>query len=167
MHLLETVGTFMGEGTLAAWLREPASPEMVRERQSAVMELAPQIDLRDELTWGRLMGDEKPDPAPFLEWAEAEPWLEKRRWLPWAAVGSVALFWGLAFAQVFGVVDYPFWFLWGGQHHLYLERWRRHIYERIAKASAGEQGFKHYAGAFELLSKARFESAEMKRCRVR
>jgi ABC-type cobalamin/Fe3+-siderophores transport system ATPase subunit len=164
MHLLETVGTFMGEATLVRWLREPASPETVRERQWAVKELAPEIDLRDELTLrGRLMGDEKPDPAPFLEWSESEPWLDKRKWLPWAALGSVTLFWGLVAAQVFGLVGYPLWFIVGAGNIIFTLGMERHIYERIAKASAGEQGFKHYASAFELLSSAKLESAEMKR----
>jgi hypothetical protein len=100
MHLLETVGTFMGEATLASWLQSPDSPirnpqSAIRNRQSAVQELAPLIDLRDELTLrGRLMGDEKPDPAPFLAWAEAVPWLAARPWLPMLALGSVLLLWG-------------------------------------------------------------------------
>ncbi len=29
------------------------------------------------------MGPERPDPAPFLAWAEAAPWLRARPWLLW------------------------------------------------------------------------------------
>jgi hypothetical protein len=164
MHLIETVGTFMGEATLARWLQQAAPPVRVIERQAAVKELAPLIDLRDELTLkGRLMGDEKPDPGPFLEWAESKPWLEQRKWLPWAAAGSVVLFWALALAHAFGVVAYPFWFLVGAANIVFTLGMEKSIYERIARASAGEQGFKHYANAFELLSGAQFESGEMKR----
>ena len=53
---------------------EFAPPEVIHQRQGAVAELAPLIDLRDELTLrGRLMGEEKPDPEPFLKWAESAP----------------------------------------------------------------------------------------------
>ena len=42
---------------LDGWLLAPAAPEVVRERQAAVAELAPLLDLRDELTLrGRLIG---------------------------------------------------------------------------------------------------------------
>jgi hypothetical protein len=164
MHLLETVGTFMGESTLARWLQTPAPPERVRDRQSAVKELAPLIDLRDELTLrGRLMGDEKPDPAPFLTWAESKPLLARRQWLPWVSVASVFLLWGLAFAQLFGLINYPFWFLVAAANFIFTMTTGRQIYGTISKASAGEQGFKHYANSFELLSGAKFESHEMAR----
>jgi len=129
-----------------------------------VQELAPLIDLRDELTLrGRLMGDEKPDPAPFLAWAEAAPWLAERRWLPWVAIGSVVLLWVLAFGQLFGLIGYPLWFLVAAANLLFTLATEKTIYDRIARARAGEQGFKQYAGSFELLSNADFHSPELKR----
>jgi hypothetical protein len=41
--------TSMGEETLAAWLLTPADPASVRARQAAVQELAPRLDLREDL----------------------------------------------------------------------------------------------------------------------
>jgi MutS domain V len=41
--------TSMGEETLAAWLLAPADPAAVRARQAAVQELAPRLDLREDL----------------------------------------------------------------------------------------------------------------------
>jgi hypothetical protein len=41
--------TSMGEETLAAWLLAPADPASVRARQAAVQELAPRLDLREDL----------------------------------------------------------------------------------------------------------------------
>jgi hypothetical protein len=41
--------TSMGEETLAAWLLAPADPPSVHERQVAVRELAPRLDLREDL----------------------------------------------------------------------------------------------------------------------
>jgi hypothetical protein len=164
MHLLETGATFMGEATLAGWLQAAAPPETIRARQPAVQELTGMIDLRDELALrGRLMGEEKPDPAPFLEWAEEEPWLARRGWLTWVAVGSVLLLWALVFAQLSGLVSYPWWFLVGAANLLFTLRTEKSIYDKIARARSGQRDFRHYAGAFELLSRTNFRSPEMER----
>lgn len=48
-ELLCTARTRAGRDTLAHWLLEPATPEVVRERQAAVRELTPMLDLREEL----------------------------------------------------------------------------------------------------------------------
>src|SRR5262245_53402343 len=75
-HLLETVETPMGEAALRGALRSPVGPVDVRERQGAGGGLASLLDWRQELALrGRWSGEERPDPTPFLEWAEGEPWL--------------------------------------------------------------------------------------------
>ena len=164
MHLIETVGTHMGESTLARWLRYPASPDTVRARQAAVAELAPALDVRDELlVRGRLMGDEKPDPAPFLAWAEAEPLLPRKPWIRAWAYASIVLFWALVAAHATGLVPYPFWFLVGAANILFTLSAGREVSHTVEHVSAGEQGFKHYAASFELLCDTPFASAEMKR----
>ena len=48
-ELLCGARTTMGEETLAAWLLAPADPPTVRERQAAVQELTPRLDLREDL----------------------------------------------------------------------------------------------------------------------
>jgi hypothetical protein len=48
-ELLVTTRTAAGEDLLASWLKAPAPPDVVRERQAAVTELAPRLDLREEL----------------------------------------------------------------------------------------------------------------------
>ena len=48
-ELLTSARTRVGEETLATWLRVPAEPEAVRARQEAVVELAPRINLREDL----------------------------------------------------------------------------------------------------------------------
>jgi hypothetical protein len=107
-HLLDTAGTLVGERTLARWLSAPAPAEEVGERQGAVRELAPMLDLRDELYLrGRLMSanEEKPDPGPFLRWAKSGTWLPGRRWLVPLSYASVGLFWGLAIAHAVGLTS--------------------------------------------------------------
>lgn len=48
-ELLSSPRTAAGESTLASWLLAPAPPDVVRERQEAVKELQPKVDLREGL----------------------------------------------------------------------------------------------------------------------
>jgi hypothetical protein len=48
-ELLSLARTRAGEQTLAAWLSTPAEPEVALARQAAVAELAPKLDLREDL----------------------------------------------------------------------------------------------------------------------
>ena len=66
---LSTARTSMGEETLAAWLRAPAPPAEVRERQQAVAELAPLLDLKEDLAvLGMDLGAEV-NPKTLAAWA--------------------------------------------------------------------------------------------------
>jgi len=83
-HLLGTVHTPKGKAALTDWLLHPAPPEEINERQEAVAELAPEIDLRQEIEVSvRPMEKTPPDLEPFLRWAEGEPWLLVRPGLIW------------------------------------------------------------------------------------
>lgn len=156
-QLIETVGTQMGESTLASWLMRFASVEEIKRRQGAVAELAPMIDLRDALLLpGRLFGDARPDPQPFLEWAERPRWLAERPWLRWAALADVILLWGLLFAQVFGFINYPLFLVVAAANLLFSLSVGRTIYDILARASTREGAFRQYAEMFQLLSAAGF-----------
>ena len=48
-ELLATTQSAWGRQTLSRWLLEPASPETIRFRQDAVRELAPLVELREEI----------------------------------------------------------------------------------------------------------------------
>lgn len=110
LHLLESTGTRLGEGTLHGWLLTPAEIPTIRERQAAVAELAPMAEWREELVWrGRATGTPSPDPEPFLTWAESEPFLPPRKALVWAARISPPLFWLLVLAQLAELTPWPFW----------------------------------------------------------
>jgi hypothetical protein len=72
-ELLCTARTRPGEETLAAWLLGPAVPEELRARQRAVAELAPRLDLREDLA---VLGEDvraEVDPASLAAWAEGPP----------------------------------------------------------------------------------------------
>jgi len=66
-----TARTRAGEETLAAWLLAPASPEAIRDRHTAISELRPRLDLREDL---ELLGVEVRagiDPAALAAWGTA------------------------------------------------------------------------------------------------
>jgi hypothetical protein len=77
-ELLSTARTHIGEDTLARWLLNPADPVTVRQRQEAVHELRPRLDLREDLA---VLGEEARtgvDPVGLAAWGEAKALLEPR-----------------------------------------------------------------------------------------
>ena len=83
---LATTGA--GRACLARWLLSPAGPADVLGRQKSIAELAPQIDLRQELVWrGQSVGGGRAsaDVMPLVRWAEGAGWLSHRPWLTWYA----------------------------------------------------------------------------------
>src|SRR5262249_34861381 len=80
-HLLSTASTPAAQLLLRDWMLGHATPQVARQRQAATRELAPQIDLREELTlFGRLSGMTQPAYEQFLAWAERTPWLTEHPW---------------------------------------------------------------------------------------
>ena len=85
-RLLSNARTRMGEETLAAWLSAPAAPNVVLARQQAVVELAPSLDLREDLA---VMGEDVEagvHPEALVAWGEREPLIENG---PFRAVARV------------------------------------------------------------------------------
>lgn len=73
-ELLSSARTRVGEETLAHWLLTPAAPDVIRARQSAVVELRPRLDLREDLA---LLGERihsGEDAQALTVWAAAPPW---------------------------------------------------------------------------------------------
>ena len=62
--------TERGQGTLAAWLLAPAAAEIVAERQQAVEELAPRLDLREDLAVAGDRARSGVRPDALVAWAE-------------------------------------------------------------------------------------------------
>jgi hypothetical protein len=68
---LSTARTSMGEETFATWMKAPATPAIVRARQQAVAELAPRLDLKEDLA---VMGMDlrlEVNPRTLATWASA------------------------------------------------------------------------------------------------
>lgn len=158
--LLGTVGTPGGRTKLREWLLEPADPETVKDRQAAVSELAPMLDLREELTVrGRLMTNVSPGVlAGFMDWANGEPWLLKRPWLVWIArllpVVSIALI--VLFA--FGRIDYTWWALALTVNLVISYTIGRNIHVIFDRAFAREGAYRQYAEIFRLIATAPFRA---------
>ena len=72
-ELICTARTRAGEETLAAWLNAPAPASTVRERQRAVIELRPQLDLRESLAQAGGIVRAGVRPALLSAWARREP----------------------------------------------------------------------------------------------
>ena len=107
-ELLCTARTHIGEDTLARWLLHPATPDTARQRQAAVDELRPRVDLREDLAVVAEEARTGIDPVSLAAWGEAPSLLSGNlRWQLWLVTivgiaGLVALF--LTLAQIAGVL---------------------------------------------------------------
>ena len=68
-ELLATTESPWGANTLAEWLLSPASPEVVRQRQEAVAELAPLVALREDIAREHDDAVETVNPETLSKWA--------------------------------------------------------------------------------------------------
>jgi len=89
--------THAGQDMLAGWLRGPAPIAEVRERQAAVAELGPRVDLREDLAVLGAEASRAVDSTALRRWSSAPP-VAIPRWLRVAAVlasvASAATLWG-------------------------------------------------------------------------
>ena len=101
-ELLSTARTRAGEATLARWLLAPSEPADLRIRHEAVRELAPQLDLREQLA---VLGEDVRvgvNPKALAAWGEEPPRLASRgRWV------------GAAILSVLGIVTLGLWVFFG------------------------------------------------------
>lgn len=113
LQRIDVTHTAPGERHLVDWLGAPADAETIGARQLAVRELAPKVELRQELeaTAAEAEGKDKLDPSPFVEFTQRRPLSDRLGPLVPVLyalpVGTLAL-WGLAFANVV-----PFAAAWG------------------------------------------------------
>lgn len=173
-RLLSTPSTPVGRDTLCRWLLVPAPPGEVVERQAAVAELAPALDLRQEIELagrsteghpasGLSAGAATPgrDPARFLSWADEEPWLLRRpavvaasRLLPPAA-------WALAVAALAGLVPGAVAALALVGNLGFTWAFKRRIDERLDRVAAGAAELEAYAGALRAAASATFAAPRL------
>lgn len=167
-HLLETTTTPMGEAARRDWLLAPAAPDTIRERQQAAAELAPRVELREELALrGRLSAAERGDPEPFLRWAEGEPWLAKRRGLVWAARASVAGLAVTAALSAAGMLAVPLWGLFLAVNIVINQAAGARVRELVAAPAEHKTALLAYAGLLETLGAAEVAAPLLRRLQER
>jgi hypothetical protein len=102
-ELISQATSAPGQHTLAGWLLQPAEPDEILERQQAVRELTPRLDLREQLALAANAIHEGL-PAALLRWAESQE-SSAPRWLrfiapPLAALWLAALFYWIATGSI-------------------------------------------------------------------
>ncbi len=94
-ELLSVARTPIGRATLAAWLQAPADAPVARARQGAVAELAPRIDLRQDLALGAVAVTADVREEALMAWAVRAPAGLPPSLGPWraalAAIGAVTV----------------------------------------------------------------------------
>jgi hypothetical protein len=156
-HLLNTVTTPSGQERLLRWLLIPAKPQTIAARQEAVRELAPLLEVRDELTlFGALANQAPAAQSRFLVWAEDTPWLSSHRWLTIYSVIAVVALVALALAQIVGLLPYPFWLVVVAANMVVAQITGREVERQIARVSEEQGAYLPYVGLFGYLSQQRF-----------
>jgi ABC-type multidrug transport system fused ATPase/permease subunit len=163
LQLVDAVSAYPGRDTLAGWLLAPAAAGAVRERQAAVAELAPMVELREALSARALLVGEvrARDVERFLGWAEGEPWLSRRPWLAWLArllpVATVAL---LAL-QAQGWVPGQLWLLplVGGLALATL--YGRSVQRTLDESAASATGLRQHAALFATARRPAYASPRL------
>jgi len=163
-HLLDTATTPAGQARLRDWLLTPAPVAEARRRQTAVAELAGQIDLRDELTlFGRFSYMTEGAYARFLEWAEQAPWLASRRALNVMTFVSPALLIILLVAELVGLLHYPFWLIFIAVNLFLIQTQGKVVDERLDQVAERQKVFQPYAGLFALIARQPFAAPLLRR----
>lgn len=99
-ELLCAARTKAGEEALAAWLLAPASPQVVADRQEAVKELRPRLDLREDLELLGVDVRDGIDPTALVKWGRGD------RVFPGRSLRFVAL--GLASLGIATLIGWAF-----------------------------------------------------------
>ncbi len=101
-ELLSLARTYAGEETLARWLLTPAAAVELRERQEAVRELGPMLDLREQLAIAGTEVRESVRTGRLLEWAES-PLPPSRALAAFTACFGVAVVAAIAYMAIASV----------------------------------------------------------------
>jgi membrane protein implicated in regulation of membrane protease activity len=164
-QLLGTVHTPPGKTVLVDWLLHPAPPEEIVRRQEAVAELAPEIDLRQQLeAHARPMDQREPDIEPFLRWAEGEPWLLRRSGLIWLTRILTILTPAAGLAAVLTPLPAGVFLLLATINIALGYQLRERTHGTFDRIGAREKDFQLYAEALETIAEHPCKAGEL--CRI-
>ncbi len=165
-RLLSTASTPPGRTTLAAWLVHGADPAEIERRQGAVRELAPQLDLRQDLELAaRDVARAEPDIERFLTWAEGDPWLLNAaghaRPLLWTARGLAIATLGILPFVIFGPLPFSAWAILPLVNFAVGHLSAGKMATSFDRVSARSRELFAYAAVFSLFERERFESPKL------
>jgi MutS domain V len=157
--LLWNGGSESGRDRLADWLLAPATPAEIAARQQAVDELAPLVDLRQDMLAAAETGAlETHRAALFLEWAESRPWLSPHRVATFAIRALTAAILALVGLQLLGIVHRPLWMAPVAVAFLVSNLLAVRLEHTFNRAFAHHAVFRSYAELFALVSSRQFEA---------
>ncbi|HSG81609.1 MAG TPA: hypothetical protein VLC48_05130 [Gemmatimonadota bacterium] len=161
--LLGTVSTAPGTATLRGWLLEPAPAGEIEARQAAVRDLAPLVELRQEITLG---GRTIPSATPvfvarFLDWAEDEPWLRSHRWVIWTARALAGATATLVALNIAGMISYTAWLTAAAVNLAFSYTVGRKVHRIFDRAFARESAFQRYADILQRMTTASFAAPKL------
>ena len=172
--------TSFGQRTLAAWLTQPASTDVIQRRQAAVAELKDELELRQGLEALALgvvehrRGQSKerilrrpPDTQGLLTWAESEPLLSKRTPLVLATRIMPLVTLGLAVAAWQGALPTLVFLISLGLQLVVLIATRPAATVAFAAVSKHEGAFLRYGAMLRLLEKLPAKAPELVALRER
>ncbi len=160
-EFLSQTHTAAGEETLARWLLQPAAADEVRARQSAVLELRPSLDLREELAKLGPEFREGLHPEQLADWGNAPAVLEPRPGLRISALAlpcAAALAACAAILAGSGILPLLAVLLLQGGWALLLRRRVSQVLQTVERP-ARELG--RFVGLLELLESERFSSPRL------
>jgi len=163
-QLLCVARTRAGQEMLASWLLAPASPEVVRGRQAAVVELRHRLDLREDLA---VLAEEARALIPaeaLAAWGEGEPWLASDL-LRWVSAALAALW----------LASLVAWVVWGQGAWAVLTSaanvglnlaYRRRVEKVVRAADRATRDLALLAGVLGRLEAERFRAPRLAELRV-
>jgi hypothetical protein len=162
LQSIDTTRTREARALLARWLASPASPEEIRDRQSAARELATKVDTREALAVeGGIVAEEPPSLAPLLAWTKNGSGIDAGAVIQLLAIALPAITIALI---VFGAkLPIPRW-TWvvtlAGQL-LVGTRFRGKLKPAIEAASEHSDGLARFSRMLQVIEEARFEEPHL------
>jgi hypothetical protein len=158
---LGPAATAAGSARLAAWLLAAADPDEIRARQTAVAELAPLEDWREQMAAHGVLagGGDEPGGERFLTWAEGPGALAAREPLLKAVVLALtATLWILMALHATGVVDEAYW-LYPLLASITLSfAMTKTVVNTFDQAGAGQRTLTRYAALFDDATRPQFDA---------
>jgi hypothetical protein len=164
MQLFPTLSRTPGDTTLASWLLHPSAPDVAAERQVAVREMIPLVDVRESL---ELLGRRaRVAPASLhglLDWANGAVAEPRDRYLRLVALVVSAATVGAMLAQFTGAVAGPLWLIPIGIGAIISSRWGGDIARTFADLRGHAPLLRTYDAMMALIESRRFDAPLLQR----